>query len=106
MADNGGLQMMHLPKLSVFFLWFADFVVTLALPKVLSFGKTQINLVFLSLIRIAGSAEGTHVLKNSNKFGFSLTYSYLCTVFRACACKHARKYYVLGKKRTTKKSTI
>ena len=32
-----------------------------------------------SIIRTVGSAEGTHVRKNSNKFGYSLTYPYLCT---------------------------
>ena len=40
--------------------------------------KTQINLVFRSLIRTFElTLEGTSVRKNSNKFGFSLTYSYL-----------------------------
>ena len=46
--------------------------------KVLSFEKTQINLVFFSLIRTFDLAvEGTFVRENSNKFGFLLTYSYL-----------------------------
>ena len=49
-------------------------------PKVLTLGKIQINLVFLSFFRTSGlSAEGTLARKNPNKFGFSLTYSYLCT---------------------------
>ena len=42
-------------------------------------GKNQINLVFHSLFRISGFAEDTHARKNSNKFGFSLTFSYLCS---------------------------
>ena len=38
-----------------------------------------VPLAFRSLIRNFGFAESTHVRKNSNKFGFSLTYSYFCT---------------------------
>ena len=35
---------------------------------------------FYSFIRTFDSVEGTSVQKNSNKFGFSLTYSYLCSL--------------------------
>ena len=55
-------------------------MVTFVSRNVLSFGNTQINLVFLSLIRTFDlTVECTLVRKYSNKFGISLTYSYLCT---------------------------
>ena len=39
-------------------------------------------LAFHSFIRTFGFAEGTLIRKSSNKFGFSLIYSYLCTLFK------------------------
>ncbi|MCF0197557.1 MAG: hypothetical protein HUK03_10110 [Bacteroidaceae bacterium] len=46
--------------------------VPLALPKELTLGKMQINLLLHSLNRTLAVAEGTSARKNSNKFGFSL----------------------------------
>ena len=50
------------PHFFVFLLVFARFFVPLASPKVLSLGKTQINLVFRSLIRtFAADFEIKHI---------------------------------------------
>ena len=44
-------------------------------PKLLSLGKTQINLLLRSLIRNVDYAEVTLARQNSNKFVFALAYS-------------------------------
>lgn len=54
---------MYNTKQNRFCFVFSRLFVPLAPPKVLSLGKTQINLFFLSLTRTVGSAEGTFARK-------------------------------------------
>ena len=64
------------------------------LNKILSFRKEN-TFSFHSLTRIfrtVGFAESTHVRKNPNKFGISLTYSYLCMFFNINYTHLADKY--------------
>ena len=44
--------------------------------------KTQTFFVILAKMRGFDSIGGTFIRKNLNKFGFSLTYSYLCARFQ------------------------
>ena len=52
--------------------FFSHLSVPLAAPKVLLFGKQQIYLRILSLIRTFACGEGTHAWENANKFAFPL----------------------------------
>ena len=57
------------------YIWYFTCLIVpmLAVPKVLTLNKTQINLAFHSLNRTyVGCTEGTHAQQNSNKFGISL----------------------------------
>ncbi len=56
------------------------FFLSLASPKILRLGNTQINLALPSAFRIFGCVLDTHVRQNASKLAFALTYSYLCAL--------------------------